>query len=214
MFLASLLALLLTACGKPDRFEHVESAGRLRALAGCYDPKAPPTGFDMVAIEPVDGAGSCGIRRPVALARTPRSKVVLSPTATVRCAMAPQVDAWLAETVQPAAKSIYGQRVAGISVAASYSCRRRNGRRKGKLSEHAFGQAIDVSAFTLADGTRVTVKEGWAGHRKARKFLRAAHKGACRRFSTVIGPSGDRYHRDHFHIDMAERATSRFRYCR
>lgn len=211
---ASLLLLLLASCGKAERFEHVESSGRLRSLAGCYDSKAVPSGYDMVAIKPVDGAGSCGIKRPIALARAPRSKVALTPTATLRCAMVPHVDAWLAETVQPAAKSIYGQRVAAIEVAASYSCRKRNGRRKGKLSEHSFGQALDVSAFTLADGRRITVKQGWTGKRKARKFLRATHRGACQRFSTVIGPSGDRYHRDHFHLDMAERATSRFRYCR
>ncbi len=31
------------------------------------------------------------------------------------------------------------------------------------ISEHAFGNAIDIAAFTLADGRRITVQEGWHG---------------------------------------------------
>lgn len=39
------------------------------------------------------------------------------------------------------------------------------------------------------------------------EFLRAAHKTACRTFGTVLGPEANRTHRNHFHVDMAERVN-------
>jgi hypothetical protein len=38
-------------------------------------------------------------------------------------------------------------------------------------------------------------------------FLRDAHSAACRIFGTVLGPEANTAHRNHFHVDMAERAT-------
>jgi hypothetical protein len=36
-------------------------------------------------------------------------------------------------------------------------------------------------------------------------FLRAAHRTACRIFGTVLGPEANSAHKNHFHVDMAER---------
>jgi hypothetical protein len=36
-------------------------------------------------------------------------------------------------------------------------------------------------------------------------FLRAVHAAACRQFGTVLGPEANSWHKNHFHIDMAER---------
>ncbi len=36
-------------------------------------------------------------------------------------------------------------------------------------------------------------------------FLRSAHDSACKLFHTVLGPEANRAHRNHFHVDMAER---------
>jgi hypothetical protein len=36
-------------------------------------------------------------------------------------------------------------------------------------------------------------------------FLRAAHDTACKEFNTVLGPEANSAHRNHFHVDMAER---------
>ena len=36
-------------------------------------------------------------------------------------------------------------------------------------------------------------------------FLRAAHRAACRIFGTVLGPEANSWHKNHFHVDMAER---------
>jgi len=39
-------------------------------------------------------------------------------------------------------------------------------------------------------------------------FLRAAHVSACRLFNTVLGPEANLAHRNHFHIDLAERVRN------
>ncbi len=36
-------------------------------------------------------------------------------------------------------------------------------------------------------------------------FLRAVHKAACNIFGTVLGPEANHAHKNHFHVDMAER---------
>ena len=48
--------------------------------------------------------------------------------------------------------------------------------------------------------------------RDARKalFLRHAHASACRLFGTVLGPEANNAHRNHLHVDLAERATGAF----
>ena len=40
-------------------------------------------------------------------------------------------------------------------------------------------------------------------------FLRRIHAGACRHFGTVLGPEANEAHRNHFHLDMAERKVKR-----
>jgi hypothetical protein len=37
------------------------------------------------------------------------------------------------------------------------------------------------------------------------QFLRAVHASACRLFGTTLGPEANEAHRNHFHVDMAER---------
>jgi hypothetical protein len=41
-------------------------------------------------------------------------------------------------------------------------------------------------------------------------FLRRLHRGACGTFGTVLGPEANEAHRDHFHLDLAERRRNAF----
>ena len=66
------------------------------------------------------------------------------------------------------------------------------------------------SAFAPAQrlgGPKVkTVAQGPAAAGDARlDFLRAVHAAACRQFGTVLGPEANTWHKNHFHIDMADR---------
>jgi hypothetical protein len=36
-------------------------------------------------------------------------------------------------------------------------------------------------------------------------FLRSVHRSACKIFGTVLGPEANSAHKNHFHVDMAER---------
>jgi hypothetical protein len=41
-------------------------------------------------------------------------------------------------------------------------------------------------------------------------FLRAAHASACKIFGTTLGPEANNAHRNHFHVDMAPRKTTKY----
>ena len=123
------------------------------------------------------------------------------------CPLARQFARWVREDVRPAAERHLDSPVRRIETFGTYACRNVNG--SGRLSEHAFANAVDVSAFVLADGRRITVLDGWNGEGDARRFLRALHQAGCRRFAITLGPDANRDHRDHFHFDMG-----RGPYCR
>jgi len=159
--------------------------------------------------------GGCGAERPFVVAALAQGQVGLSPAATLRCPMVPAVDHWISNVVRPAARRHFGREVVEIKVAASYACRTRNSIRGAKLSEHGRANALDVRAFVLAGGEEVTVKRGWSGWGAEGRFLRQVHKGACRSFTTVLGPNADRYHHDHFHMDLARHGrTGTYRVCK
>ena len=135
--------------------------------------------------------------------------VAIKPTATLACPIVSELDRWLADTVQPSAMRWFGVRVAEIKQISAYSCRGMNGNSHAHISEHAFGNALDISAFVLADGRRVTVKGGWRGMPEEQGFLRDVQSGACAHFTTVLAPGSNVYHYDHIHVDLMRRASRR-----
>jgi hypothetical protein len=102
--------------------------------------------------------------------------------------------------------------VVEIRQISAYSCRGMNGDPRAQISEHAFGNALDIAAFTLADGRRITVKNGWSGAPEEQGFLRDVQAAACEDFTTVLAPGSNAYHYDHIHLDLMRRA-SRHRAC-
>ena len=133
----------------------------------------------------------------------------VTPAATLACPVISALDAWMANGIQPAAQRWFGQPVVEIRQISAYSCRGMNGQRGAPISEHAFGNALDIAAFTLADGRKVTVKGGWRGAPEEQGFLRDVHASACHQFSTVLAPGSNIYHYDHIHVDLARRRSGR-----
>lgn len=119
------------------------------------------------------------------------------------CPLARNFAGWAQYAVGPAGRQILGGEVVRIETMGSYSCRNINGASSDKLSQHAFANAVDVSAFVLADGRRISVEQGWNGSSVEREFLRALHGSACRRFGTVLGPDYNAAHYNHLHFDMS-----------
>jgi len=135
--------------------------------------------------------------------------VAMKPAATLACPIVSALDRWLADSVQPAAQRWFGARVVEIRQISAYSCRGMNGNSHAHISEHAFGNALDIAGFTLADGRQVSVKDGWRGLPEEQGFLRDVQAAACQQFSTVLAPGSNVYHYDHIHVDLMRRASGR-----
>ncbi|WFU18234.1 extensin family protein [Bradyrhizobium sp. CB3481] len=136
-------------------------------------------------------------------------QVSMKPAATLACPIVSALDRWLTDSVQPAAMRWFGMRVVEIKQISAYSCRGMNGNPHAHISEHAFGNALDIAAFTLADGRRITVKGGWRGMPEEQGFLRDVQATACQQFNTVLAPGSNSHHEDHIHVDLMRRASRR-----
>lgn len=139
-----------------------------------------------------------------------------TPTANLgamTCDLAATFAAWTRYAVRPAARLYLGSELVRIETFGTYACRDirgSGGTIAGKLSEHAHANAIDVSAFVLADGRRVSVIADWTTDGPASVFLHVIHDSACRRFRTVLSPDYNAAHHDHLHFDMGGKGG----YCR
>ena len=118
----------------------------------------------------------------------------------VTCPLARTFGGWARYGVDRAARQILGSALIRIETMGSYSCRNVAG--TGRRSAHARAEAIDVAAFVLADGRRVSVLDDWnAGDADEREFLRTVQRSACKRFGTVLGPDYNAAHANHFHLE-------------
>jgi hypothetical protein len=186
-----------------------------------YDPQGPmpvgeaPPGYGQTApnyypqprppgpqVEPVPLGGP--ENTPITTA-----PVAVKPAATLACPLVSKLDRFVSDKVQPAARRWFGQPVIEIRQISAYSCRGMNGNPNATISEHAFGNALDIAAFTFADGRKLTVKDGWHGSPEEQGFLRDVHGAACEMFTTVLAPGSNAYHYDHMHVDLMRRSSRR-----
>jgi hypothetical protein len=121
---------------------------------------------------------------------------------TASCPLAVGWEIFRYNTLQQAAREHFNQPVVKVEHLGTYACR--NIHNRGRLSEHARANAIDVTAFVLADGTRISVAKDWRENDQSPRaaFLRQVHRGACQAFNVVLGPDFNAAHTDHFHFDM------------
>lgn len=147
-----------------------------------------------------DAALGCSLPYPLTLKKLGKS-VEITPDAELDCAMAETMSRFVKDVVVPAAKAELGQELKSISQASGYVCRPRNG--SSKLSEHAFGNALDIAGFTLTDGT--TVQVGKTSSAPQAKMIDQIRKAGCGPFKTVLGPGSDADHALHLHLDLAPR---------
>ena len=192
--------------------------GRKLAALGGEGPKCRAllrrAGVRFEALPPRRG-GQCGYDDAVRFASGGALTIAYRPADLgTRCPVAAALALWEWHVVQPAALRRFGTKVASIEHYGSYSCRRIYGRSQGAWSEHASANAVDIAAFRLADGRRVSVVGDWEGNGSKALFLRDVRDGACRLFATTLSPDYNEAHRDHFHLDQAERGATGWRGCR
>jgi len=200
------LGILLAGCNVAEyKFTKVEGRGGWRAdkERACMAARQPsPT---VTEIGPITEQGTCGMDFPLEVTTLSDGTVAIGPTATMGCPLADAMEAWIANSVQPAAMARFGVQVVEIKQISAYACRNRNNFGR-ELSEHAFGNALDISGFKLANGREISVQSGWEGAPDEQAFLRQVFGGACRQFTTVLGPGSNIMHYNHIHIDLAQLA--------
>jgi hypothetical protein len=157
----------------------------------------PPPQRALPALGPMRGPNASAAIMPAAV----------TPPATLACPLVSALDRWVSEGVQPAALHWFGTQVTEIKQIGSYSCREMVGSGTSSMSEHAFGDALDIAGFTLADGRKITVKDGWHGTPEEQGFLHDVQLYACETFTTVLAPGYNVYHYDHMHVDLMRRSS-------
>lgn len=155
-------------------------------------------GVEFVA-EPDRTQGFCTTLNAVRLTDGVTRLAPAAPVMTCKAALAYAF--WERHAVQPAAIAVLGQRVARIEHFGTYACRNVYGRSEGRPSEHAFSNALDVAAFRLTDGRRISVVGDFRDEGVEGAFLRQVRDGACPWFKGVLSPDYNAAHRDHFHLD-------------
>lgn len=207
----------MTAARGRIRCRALACAAMLLAVAACsrYEPR--PRGGPAAATWPTGAAcsaalaerriavlpwsaptsGACAVDRPVVPAG---GELLLAPPPRTSCSM---LFAW--STFEPAVKELalrhLGRELRSVQSYGSYACRPMTGNRS-RASLHASGRALDIAAFELADGRRISVQEDWHGRGAEARFLRAVAQAACERFSVVLTPESDSFHHDHIHVDI------------
>jgi hypothetical protein len=201
--LAALL-LFLVGCSEPIQRAQ-RPAWREQAEKACMaEGKVRFSRYLQPRERPIDGPGICGLTQPLMVGALSDAAVQLDTVATLDCPMVAALDTWIAQVVQPVAQARFNSTVVQIDTMGSYSCRTMNGGSGSHISEHAFGNALDVAGFRLADGRRITVVHDWTqGDEQSQAFLRDVHAGACNTFTTVLGPGYNVFHYNHIHVDLA-----------
>jgi hypothetical protein len=171
-------------------------------------------GVAFVALPPRSAGANCGYEDAVRFTRGGALTVAYSPSdLAASCPVSAALALWEWHVVQPAALEHLGEPVTAVEHFGSYSCRRLYGRSEGRWSEHASANAVDIAGFRLADGRRISVIGDWKSEGAKAAFLREVRDGACRLFATVLSPDYNDAHRDHLHLDQAERGEAGWRMC-
>ena len=172
-------------------------------------------GVRFTALPPRKGGPQCGYDDGVRFRSGGAVRIAYRPADLgTSCPVAAALALWEWHFVQEAAIAELGARVAAIEHFGSYSCRRIYGRSEGSWSEHATANAVDIAGFRLEDGRRISVVGDWGDGGPKGRFLRNVRDGACRLFATVLSPDYNAAHRDHLHLDQAERGAMGWRGCR
>lgn len=209
---AVLASLALSSCRVFD-YEQREP-WRAEAEEKCLAEKTVQPSAYMEPESSLAGKGTCGMVHPFKVAAMDGGLVEVSPKATLACPIINEVDRWIADSVQRSATTWFGEQVVEIKQISAYSCRGMNGQPGAHISEHAFGNALDVAAFKLQSGREIVIKKAWKfGSYEERGFLRDVISDACERFTTVLGPGSNSFHYDHFHFDLSRRSSGRT-YCK
>lgn len=215
VFLSTLLMLALSACIPPPHAgtrpakPRTADTAELRQCTADLDRLSAR--YSLVPGE--DFGGGCSTLHTLALTGI---GIPVTNIKAVQCPLARAFAYWVKGPVAQAAREQFGTNVVRIETMGAYSCRNVIGRAQaaGTRSEHATGNALDISAFVLGNGRRVTIETGWNGSEDEHQFLRTVRASACKSFHTVLSPDYNAAHYNHLHFDMGHTSKDGSAYCR
>jgi hypothetical protein len=158
----------------------------------------------------VVGNGVCHVQGPVRLeyVRARGHLIRLPEEPLLNCKYALQFSKWLADTAAPISAANSNSSLEKVSTGPGYECRGRNGDTFAKISEHGKGNAVDISTFSMLDGTVIRVADAQNPNSPSREVLRKLRTSACGYFTTVLGPGSNAAHASHFHFDLGTHGKS------
>jgi len=146
--------------------------------------------------------GQCEIRSPLEITAFSQPVAIeFDQPVTTNCTMAVALNEWV-QQANSLAKTHLGSDIKTIGTGSHYQCRNVNNGAGGRVSEHAFANALDIMSFTLVNGESTELAKDWNGKDKQKQFWRALHAKSCTLFMTVLGPEADEAHKTNLHLDM------------
>ena len=160
--------------------------------------------------------GRCKVPNPVQITMiaTPAGEVDFPGAPILNCIFAKRFTAWVSDVAAPVVKAHTGEALIAIATGPGYECRSRNGDTTTKISEHAFGNAVDIAAFKLEDKESLPVANVQKTGNVESRWLMALRISACGYFTTVLGPGSNEAHAEHYHFDLGIHGKSgNYRIC-
>ncbi len=154
--------------------------------------------------------GSCLIANPVQLKSymVNGQKLEFPDQPNLACSYALQFINFIRENAEPAIATQTSSHIAKLYTGPGFVCRGRNGDISSKLSEHAYGNAVDIERIQLANGRVILVKDAISATNGDYAVLTTIRQAACKYFTTVLGPGANEAHASHFHFDLGQHGKS------
>jgi hypothetical protein len=154
----------------------------------------------LIRTQPVaDSAGACPLHNVVRVRDF--GPVSLNSSFLASCPLALSSALFVSQQARPLTRTWTGSELVRIEHLGSYACRNIYHRPDARRSEHATAEALDISAFRLANGERVTILHGWRST-KTQPWLQALLTASCGYYGNGLGPEYNAAHANHFHLGM------------
>ena len=155
---------------------------------------------DLIRTQPVaDSGGACPLNNVVRVRDF--GPVGLNSSFLASCPLALSSALFISQQARPLTKRYTGSELARIDHLGSFACRNIYHRPDARRSEHATAEALDIAAFRLANGERVTVLNGWKAT-TTQPWLKAMLAASCGYYGNGLGPEYNAAHANHFHLEM------------
>jgi len=155
---------------------------------------------DLIRTQPVaDSGGECPLSNVVRVRSF--GPVSLNGSFLASCPLALSSALFISQQARPLTKRYMGSDLARIDHLGSFACRNIYHRPDARRSEHATAEALDIAAFRLTNGERVTVLNGWKAA-NTQPWLKAMLTASCGYYGNGLGPEYNAAHANHFHLGM------------